>query len=100
MKMDVDFHFVIEGEEVSNGMGGSITIPESNGSKFVAHKSPIKAEIMLKEYGIVSTSSLRLITKDAINLPLESLIITDLKLKYKILQVLNYKLNIFLIEVI
>lgn len=93
-----EFHFVNE-EEVSNGMGG-YTTEESNGSKFMAHKSPVKAEIMLKNYGIVSTSSLRLITKDEINLPLESFIITDLKLKYKILQVLDYKLNIFLIEVI
>ena len=98
MKMNKEFHFVIE-EETPDGIGGYTTI-ESNGSKFKAHKSPIKAEIMLKEYGIVSTSACRLITKDDINLPLESFIISDLNRKYKILQVLDYKLNIFLVEVI
>lgn len=97
MKMDNEFYFVVE-EELSNGMGG-YTTTESNGSKFMAHKSPVRVDIMLKEYGIVSTSASRLITKDEINFPLESLILKDLKLnKYKILQVLDYKLNIFLIE--
>ncbi|WP_203246336.1 hypothetical protein [Sporosarcina beigongshangi] len=99
MRQDSKFTFQVE-ERVSNGMGGW-KVDYKDGQSFMAHTSPVKAEIALKEYGIVSTSARRLITKEKINLPLESFILKSSDdTKYKILQHLDYKINILLIEVI
>lgn len=95
MRFDEKFHFRIE-TETQTEMGGWIK-KETDGTAFDAHSTPIKADILLRDYGIVSTQARRIITKDNIDFH-ESLIIRDKKYRYKILQVLDYKMTIFLVE--
>ena len=56
---------LIETKTIPNGMGGYKTITEVV-AEINVFTTPVKAEIMLKEYGIVSTSSLKVFTKDKI----------------------------------
>lgn len=99
MKYDEKFTFQEVTQRVSNGMGGYTEI-KSDGQSFMAHKIPVKSEIMLKEYGLVTTSAFRLITKDNLPNPLESYIVKSGQTLYKVLQTIDYKLNILLVEVI
>lgn len=96
MRCDKKFYFIGK-QSKSDGMGGSINTI-GKGSSFMAHSTPVKAEIVLKEYGIVTTTARRLITKDNIKFPLESLTLTDGKLTYKVIEALDYKMKILLIE--
>lgn len=95
MKFNEKFYFRVE-EENQTEMGGWIK-EESDGTSFSAHSTAVKADILLRDYGIVSTQARRIITKDKVNIH-ESLIIRDEKFKYKILQILDLKMKIFLVE--
>lgn len=51
--------------KTQDGMGGWTTTPVYVGS-IAAFTTPVKSEVLLKEYGIVSTSALKLFTKDLV----------------------------------
>lgn len=65
MKFDIKANLV-ETTTISNGMGGYKT-----GTKIVSEiyvfTTPVKAELMLREYGIVTTTSLKVFTKDVVS---------------------------------
>lgn len=90
------FTFIVT-EKVSNGMGG-YTTKDVEKTSFHAQIIPQNATVMLKEYGLVTTEAFKLITKDKIPITLDSLILKHNEQKYKILQHLPLKYNIFLIE--
>lgn len=54
---------LIEITTVPNGMGGYKPITKEV-SEIDVFTTPVKAELMLKEYGIVTTTSLKVFTKD------------------------------------
>lgn len=64
MKFDIKAK-LLGSETTPNGMGGYAT-SMVDVSEISVFTTPVKAEIMLKEYGIVSTTSLKVFTKDAI----------------------------------
>lgn len=96
MRQDDKFTFQVF-SEVSDGMGGSIR-EEINGSSFYCSVIPVKAQTVLKEYGIISTEAFKVITKDTILNPLESLILKHGEQRYKIIEHLPLKFSIFLVE--
>lgn len=97
MKFDKKMNIIGE-TKVSDGMGGWTTQPDVIGS-IQTFTTPVKAEIMLKEYGIVSTTSLMVFTKD--NIPNQFVQLQYGEIKYKILQVSDFgKYRRFLVEVI
>lgn len=96
MIMNDKFTFIVA-EKVSNGMGG-YTTKDVEKTSFHAKIIPQNATVMLKEYGLVTTEAYKLISNDKIATPLESLILKHNEQKYKILQHLSLKLNIFLVE--
>lgn len=92
-KMDI-----LEDSKVEDGMGGWITSQNVTGS-ILAFTTPVKAEILLKEYGIVSTTSLKVFTKD--QLPNDQVQLQFGNIKYKILQLSDFgKLRMLLVEVV
>lgn len=96
---DSVFQFV-GSESVSDGMGGFIETP-SIGTSFGCHKTPIKVETALREYGLVTSKAFKLITKEKFN-SYESLKLQD-KLtdeNYKVIDVLDYPETIFTIFLI
>ena len=83
---------------VSDGMGGWIDKGSTAMFDFNAHITPVTTEIMLKNYGIVSTRAFRVITKKRIELG--AYIEDESGSKYKVLQLNDFnKLNIMLVEV-
>lgn len=56
---------VLGEQRVSNGMGGW-TVTHGVVRDFDAIVTPVKAEIMLKENGIVSTTSMKIYTRDSL----------------------------------
>lgn len=98
MRYNSTFSFVVQ-EKESDGMGGFIEI-EKTGQSFGAFKQPVKAENVLKEYGFVTTKPFRVVTRKRLTEPFQSMILTDGSIKYKILEFLDLKYGIFLIEVI
>ncbi|MCD4839733.1 hypothetical protein LRS37_12825 [Neobacillus sedimentimangrovi] len=97
MKFDKQMDIVSE-EKVSDGMGGYEVIKVVIGS-IQAFTTPVKAEIMLKEHGIVSTTALKVFTKDT--LPNEFVQLRYGETMYKILQLADFgKLRMLLVEVI
>jgi len=96
MIQDKVFTF-ISTEKVSNGMGG-FTTKEISGDTFTCYISPQNATVMLREHGIVTTEAFKLITDDFILTPLQSLMVKHEGVKYKILQHLPLKRNVFLVE--
>lgn len=100
MTNDSVFQF-IRFESVSDGMGG-FTETSSIDTSFSCHKSPIKVETALKEYGLVTSKAFKLITKENID-PHESLKLQESGSndKYKVIDVLDYSetvYTIFLVE--
>lgn len=94
--MNDKFTFIVT-EKVSNGMGG-YTTKDVEKTSFYAQIVPQNATVMLKEYGLVTTEAYKLIIRDKIITPLESLILKYNEQKYKILQHLPLKYNILLVE--
>jgi hypothetical protein len=83
---------------VSDGMGG-YTVTNGVIGTIQAFTTPVKAEIMLREHGIVSTSSLKVFTKDTV--PTEFVQLQHGDVKYKILQLSDFgKIRMLLVEVI
>lgn len=81
---------------VPNGMGGHATSTVEL-SEISVFTTPVKAEIMLKEYGIVSTTSLKVFTKDAV--PSEHLTLSFNGHVYKQLQLADFgKIKMMLVE--
>jgi len=99
MMFDSIFQFV-DSEKLDDGMGG-YTETEIFGTPFSCHKTPVKVETLLKEYGLVSSKAFKLITKESIN-PNESLKLLDINTndKYKIIDVLDYQESIYTIFLI
>jgi hypothetical protein len=84
--------------KTSDGMGG-YTSERTVIGEIQVFITPVKAEIMLREYGIVSTSSMKVFTKDTIPHELVQLYLDDKQ--YKILQLSDFnKLRMLLVEVI
>lgn len=97
MKFDKKMDILGE-SRVDDGMGGS-TVTDGVIGTIQAFTTPVKAEIMLKEYGIVSTTALKIFTKDAI--PNEFVKLEYNTTKYKIIQLADFgKLRMLLVEVI
>lgn len=104
MKFDKRMNYMSE-SRVSDGMGGwikgSILVKEID-----VFTTPVKAEIMLKEYGVVSTSTLKIFTKselpvkDELGKKMTTHIESPDGTKYKILQMADLgKLRMLLVEV-
>lgn len=87
MKFDTTFE-VLEKKRVEDGMGGWIEDEVVVGT-IKAVTTPVKAEIMLKEHGIVSTTAVKIYTKDYI--PNEFVQLQLGNKRYKILQYADFK---------
>lgn len=97
MKFDKTMDIIGE-TRVSDSMGG-FEVSYGVTDTIQAFTTPVKAEIMLKEHGIVSTSALKVFTKDII--PNEFVQLQYGTIKYKILQLSDFgKLRMLLVEVI
>lgn len=89
---------VIENTNTSDGMGGS-TVVQSVASTIQAHISPIRSELLYKQYGLTTTQAFRLVTKDSIPRTVTHLQIGTIK--YKVLELLEYRrYSIALLEVV
>ena len=87
-----------------DSMGGWTTTPAYVGS-IAAFTTPVKSEVLLKEYGIVSTSALKLFTKDLVpmrdsNGKKQTVTVTlENGMAYKILQYADFgKIRMVLVE--
>ncbi|MGB3160388.1 MAG: hypothetical protein WBA84_03980 [Carnobacterium sp.] len=90
-KMDV-----LAQTKVSDGMGGWIVSTEAVDTLDVL-TAPVKAEIAMKEYGIITTTSLKVFTKGYLLDEYSHLIIDEKK--YKTLQLADYgKIRMLLVE--
>ena len=97
--MKYDKQMDVLGEtRVSDGMGGWTTTKGVIGA-IQAFTTPVKAEIMLKEHGIVSTSALKVFTKDIV--PNAFVQLQYGEVNYKILQLSDFgKIRMLLVEVV
>lgn len=95
MRYDNKVYFRIE-SKVQTDMGGWI-VKEIDGNSFDAYATPVKVDVLLRDYGITSNSAYKIITREQVDIH-ESLLLRDDKYRYKILQVLDLKLKIFLVE--
>ncbi|MDW0112159.1 hypothetical protein QT711_03110 [Sporosarcina saromensis] len=98
MRYNSTLSFVVR-KKVYDDLGGFDYV-DTNGQTFKAYMQPVKAENILKEYGIVTNKPYRVVTKEKLNQPLESTTLTDGTQKYKILEYLDLKYGILLVEVI
>jgi hypothetical protein len=87
-----------------DGMGGWTTTPVDAGT-IACFTTPVKSEVLLKEYGIVSTSALKLFTKDLVpvrdtNGKKQTITATlENGIEYKILQYADFgKIRMVLVE--
>lgn len=84
--------------KVSDGMGGWIVSTETVDTLDI-FTTPVKAEIAMKEYGIVTTTSLKVFTKGYLLDEYSHLIINGKK--YKTLQYADFgKIRMLLVEMI
>lgn len=82
---------------VSDGMGGYESTGFQQVGTIYALTTPVTAEIMMKEYGIVSTSAMKIFTKDEFDE--ENVQIEYLDKKYEILQHSDYgKFRMLLVQ--
>lgn len=89
---------VIRTEKIEDGMGGYGTSPVIV-SEIQTFTTPLKAELALKEYGLVTTTSMKIFTKDF--LPEKFDYLEYANKKYKVLQLSDYgKIRMLLVEVI
>jgi hypothetical protein len=66
--MKFDNRITLTKEElVSDGMGGFVVSGKVQVGTIQAFISPVSAELLLKEYGVVSTTALKIFTKDVID---------------------------------
>lgn len=93
-------------QRTTDGMGGFKTTPKHLKS-IDGFTTPMKAELALKEYGIVSTTSLKVFTKDDIPTRDENgkTITFTLKFEdgteYKVLQLADFgKMKLMLVELV
>ena len=87
---------LIETTTIPNGMGGH-TPTTKEVSEIDIFTTPVKAELMLKEYGIVTTTSLKVFTKDAVMSEHFKLSFNDKT--YKQLQLADFgKIRMMLVE--
>ena len=95
--MKFDKQIEVLGEtRVSDGMGG-YTVTKGVIATIQALTTPVKAEIMLKEHGIVSTTALKVFTKE--DIPNEFVQLQFDDKQYKILQFADYgKVKLLLVE--
>lgn len=97
MKFDKQMD-VLGQTRVSDGMGG-FEVTQGVIGTIQGFTTPVKAEIMLKQHGIVSTSALKIFTKDL--LPSEFVQLQYKEKNYKILQLSDFgKLRMLLVEVV
>ncbi len=90
---------VIKQERVSDGMGGFEEVAEVVVSTIMAFITPLSAELLLKEHGVVTTTGCKIITRDHVPEEYDFLEIDGVK--YKVLQFSDLKkLRILLVEVI
>lgn len=91
---------VMRMERQSDGMGGYDETPVEI-SSFKVYSSPITAELALKDYGLVTTSGMKFITKDKKPLPEKYSHLLFENKQYKVLQYLDLKpnLKVLLVEV-
>lgn len=83
---------------VEDGMGGW-EVTKGVIDTIKAFTTPVKAEIMLKEHGIVSTTAMKVFTKD--HLPNEFVQLQYNEKEYRILQYADFgKVRMILVEVI
>ena len=87
-----------------DSMGGWTTTPVNAGT-IACFTTPVKSEVLLKEYGIVSTSALKLFTKDQVpmrdsNGKKQTVTVTlENGMAYKILQYADFgKIRMVLVE--
>jgi hypothetical protein len=89
---------VMKQTRVDDGMGGFTQTP-SVVATIQAFTTPLHAELALKEYGIVTTTGMKLFTKDTIPASYDYLEINSIK--YKVLQLSDFgKIKMLLVEVI
>lgn len=97
MKYDKQMDLLGE-TRVSDGMGGYEVAYGVVGS-IQAFTTPVKVEIMLKEHGIISTSALKIFTKDQVSSEFSQLQYGEIK--YKIIQLSDFgKIRMLLVEVV
>jgi hypothetical protein len=89
---------VIRTDKISDGMGGyevtPVVVVTVN-----AFTTPVKAELALKEYGLVTTTSMKIFTKET--LPADFDYLEYDNKKYKVLQLSDFgKIRMLLVEVI
>lgn len=91
---------VIKVTRTSDGMGGHDEIPVEV-SNFKVYSTPLTAELAMKDYGLVTTSGMRFITKDRNPLPEDYSYLLFEDKHYTVLQYLDLKpnLKVLLVEV-
>lgn len=92
---------VLSQKRVSDGMGGWLDSDEPTVIKEIrVAYAPVSTEIMLKEYGLVSTTSMKLYTEDSLPDETDYFIGFDSK-PYRILQFSDYDgTKVLLVELI
>lgn len=105
MKFDKTITLLTE-KSVADGMGGWNT-EAVEVAQIKAFITPVKAEVMLKEHGLVTSRAFKIITKTPLptdlydgKKSLDFITVQQGNYNYKILQLLDYKFNILLVEVI
>lgn len=100
MFYDKKAKLLMQGERVSDGMGGWLEPQKPILIKEIKVASaPVTAEVALKEYGLVSTSSMKLYTED--DIPQIRFYIQFQNKDYRVIQVSYYGLEkIILMELI
>lgn len=89
---------VIEVVKTSDGMGGFTKVDTVTGYLQV-HMSPVKVELMLKQYGLTTGSAFRFVTKDSVPDAIHYFRLEGNK--YKMVELLQYdRFNVILVEVV
>ena len=97
MKLDKAFKVMRFVDPISDGMGGWIeTAREESLGTILGFVTPVVAEKLLKDYGVVSTTAIKIFTKDNLpkteNIYLKYFDYSDnIDQNYEILQVANYE---------
>lgn len=97
---------IIKSEKVSDGMGGWLENEPRVEKEIYTFLTPMKAELLLKEYGLASTTMLKLFTKDTIPIMADGrwqdvkVEVDATKQQYSIIQYADFgKVRMLLLEV-
>lgn len=97
MKYDKKIDIIGE-SRVSDGMGGW-EVTQAVLSTVDAFTTPVKAEVAMREYGIVTTTAMKVFTKESI--PNTNVRLKQGEINYRIIQYADFgKIKMILVEVI